>query len=193
MRAACTLGTSPCSAIATRQASSICACGLLGRAPVVSSQKCSVRVTEPIRSLQRSRPRMTIMSAFEVLMLLMALNCFPIFTLALHSRGSRAPTVACRKRVAQAARYLPLTHDPSRKPVPTFPAYTLMAEMPRAGEHHGDPVIFRRLDHFVVTDRAAGLDHRRGAGLDRNQQSVREREERIGGHDGALCQWRGQA
>jgi hypothetical protein len=31
---------------------------------------------------------MTIMSALAVLMLLTALNCFPIFTLALHSRAS---------------------------------------------------------------------------------------------------------
>ncbi len=42
-------------------------------------------------------------------------------------------------------------------------------EMPYAGEHHGDAVFVGRLDHLVVAHRAAGLDHRGGAGLDRDQ------------------------
>jgi thiol:disulfide interchange protein len=50
---------------------------------------------------------MTIMSAFAVLMLLTALNCFPIFTLALHSRLSRAnggmPKARCASRAAGSA------------------------------------------------------------------------------------------
>ena len=54
-----------------------------------------------------------------------------------------------------------------------------MPEMPHAGEHHGDAGIVGGLDDFLVADRAAGLDHGGGAGFDRDQQSVGEREERI--------------
>jgi monoamine oxidase len=34
-----------------------------------------------------------------------------------------------------------------------------MPEMPDTGEHHGDAVVVGGLDHFVVADRSAGLDH----------------------------------
>ena len=44
-----------------------------------------------------------------------------------------------------------------------------MPEMPDAGEHHGDAVIVGGLDDFVVAHRTAGLDHRGGAGFDRDQ------------------------
>jgi hypothetical protein len=52
-----------------------------------------------------------------------------------------------------------------------------MPEMPYTGEHHGDAVIVRGLDHIAVAHRAARLDHRGGAGLDRDKESVREWEE----------------
>ena len=44
-----------------------------------------------------------------------------------------------------------------------------MPEMPHAGEHHGDAVLVGGRDHLVVAHRAAGLDHRGGAGFDRDQ------------------------
>jgi hypothetical protein len=56
-------------------------------------------------------------------------------------------------------------------------------EVPDAGEHHGNARVVGGLDHFVVAHRATGLDHRGGAGLDRDQQAVRKREERIRRHD----------
>ena len=46
------------------------------------------------------------------------------------------------------------------------------------GEHHGDAMGVGGLDDFVVAHRAARLDHSGGAGLDGNQQTVREREKR---------------
>ena len=61
-----------------------------------------------------------------------------------------------------------------------------MPEMPHAGEHHRDARRVGRRDHLGVAQRPAGLDHRRRAGLDRRQQPVREREERVGGDDRAL-------
>ena len=47
---------------------------------------------------------------------------------------------------------------------------SLVPEMPHAGKHHGDVVLVGGLDHLVVAHRAAGLDHRGGAGFDRHQQ-----------------------
>ena len=35
-----------------------------------------------------------------------------------------------------------------------------MAEMAHAGEHHGDAVFIRRIKHFLITHRAAGVDNR---------------------------------
>ena len=61
-----------------------------------------------------------------------------------------------------------------------------MLEMPRAREHHGDAVVVGGLDHLVVAHRAAGLDHRGGASLDCDQQSVGEGEEGVGGDDRAF-------
>jgi hypothetical protein len=37
-------------------------------------------------------------------------------------------------------------------------------------------VVVGGLDHFIVLHRAAGLDHRGGAGLDRDQETVGERK-----------------
>ena len=45
----------------------------------------------------------------------------------------------------------------------------LMSEMPHAGEHHRDATVVSGLDHFIVAQRAAGLDHGGGAGFDRDQ------------------------
>ena len=49
----------------------------------------------------------------------------------------------------------------------------LVAEVPHPGEQHRQPGLVGGGDDFVVADRAAGLDHRRGAGLDRRQQARR--------------------
>ena len=57
-----------------------------------------------------------------------------------------------------------------------------MPEVPRAGEHHGEAGGVRGLDDLVVAHRAAGLDHRRGAGLGGSEEAVGEREEGVGGH-----------
>ena len=68
MRLACTLGTKPCSAIATKVASNTWRCGFVGSAPVTSSQKYSVKSILPISSRVRSRPRTMIVAALEALM-----------------------------------------------------------------------------------------------------------------------------
>src|SRR5438046_7849859 len=69
---------------------------------------------------------------------------------------------------------------------------TSMPEMAHAGEHHGYAVVVGGLDDFFVADRAAGLDHRSGAGLDAGQHAVGEREERVGSDDRALGQGFGE-
>jgi len=55
------------------------------------------------------------------------------------------------------------------------PRLTSMPEMPDAGEHHGDAGVVGGLDHFIVADRSAGLDHRSSAGFDSDQQPIGER------------------
>jgi len=64
--------------------------------------------------------------------------------------------------------------------------------LPRAGEHHGDAVLVGGLDHLVVAHRATGLDHRGGAGFDRDQQSIGKREEGVGRHHRAFGHWHGE-
>src|SRR5215212_6781566 len=93
MRAACTLGTSPCSAIATRQASSTRACAALAASPVTRSQKYCVNESEPIRSRHRSRPRTTIVSALAVLIALARSFVGPIFKVALPAMQLIGPTL----------------------------------------------------------------------------------------------------
>jgi len=44
------------------------------------------------------------------------------------------------------------------------------------------------LDHLIVADRAAGLNHSRSAGLDAGQHAVGDGKERVGGDDGAFCE-----
>ena len=60
-----------------------------------------------------------------------------------------------------------------------------MPEMPHAREHHRDACRVGGGDHLGVAQRAAGLDDGGGAGFDRRDQSVGEREERVGGDDRA--------
>ncbi len=55
-----------------------------------------------------------------------------------------------------------------------------MAEVAHAGEQHCQARLVGRGDHFVIPDRAAGLDHRRRARFGRGKQAVGEREEGIG-------------
>src|SRR5262249_2444215 len=80
MRAAGPLGTSPCSAIATRVASSTRRCASFGLRPVTSRKKWSVKETVPIRSAQRSKPRTMIVSALAALIAVCGSFCEPIFT-----------------------------------------------------------------------------------------------------------------
>jgi hypothetical protein len=80
-RLACTLGTSPCSEIATSVASSMRLCAGFGVAPVSSSQKKSVKLVRPMISAHRSRPRTMIISAFDEEIEDARSFCRPIFML----------------------------------------------------------------------------------------------------------------
>ena len=55
-----------------------------------------------------------------------------------------------------------------------------MPEMPYPGEHHGQPQLVGCGNHFLVLDRATGLDHCGCAGGRYGFKPVREREKRIG-------------
>ena len=61
-----------------------------------------------------------------------------------------------------------------------------MPEMPHAGERHGDPGRVGGGDDVGVAHRAAGLDHRCRARLDRRDEPVGEGEEGVGGDDRTL-------
>ena len=65
MRLTCTLGTSPCSAMATNVASRIRRCAAVGIVPASSNQKCSVKLMRPINSSVRLRPRTRMVDSFE--------------------------------------------------------------------------------------------------------------------------------
>src|SRR3954471_448124 len=54
-----------------------------------------------------------------------------------------------------------------------------MPEVPHAGKNHGDAAFVRRRDYFVVPYAAAWLDHRNGAGLGDDVQSIAERKESV--------------
>ena len=56
-----------------------------------------------------------------------------------------------------------------------------MPEVAHSGEDHRQSRLVRGGNHFFVADRAAGLDHRRGAGLHRGEEAVGEGEEGVGG------------
>jgi len=79
MRLAATLGTSPCSAIATSVASSTRRWAAPGICPVISSHTWSVKVMVPTSSLQRSCPRTTIVSALDAEIAVLRCACEPIF------------------------------------------------------------------------------------------------------------------
>ena len=65
------------------------------------------------------------------------------------------------------------------------PSAILVPEVTDAGEDHRQPLPIGRTDHLVVAHGATRLDDGRGTGLGRGQQSIRKREEGIGGDDGA--------
>src|SRR5687767_2325702 len=79
MRAACTLGTKPCSAIATSVASSTASCAAFGCWPVSSSQKYALNDVWPINSLHRSRPRTLMLCSSDVLIAVRGTVDLPIF------------------------------------------------------------------------------------------------------------------
>src|SRR5919201_2626577 len=65
-------------------------------------------------------------------------------------------------------------------------ARSSVTEVTETGEYHRHPVRVGGGDHVVVPDGAAGLDHRRGAGLGHDVEAVAEREEGVGGAHAAL-------
>src|ERR1051325_1001728 len=74
----------------------------------------------------------------------------------------------------------------SRPPDPITRSFMSVAEVPHAGEDHGDAALVRGRDDLRVAHAAPGLDDRGGAGLGERVQPVAEREECIRGHDRAL-------
>ena len=60
-----------------------------------------------------------------------------------------------------------------------------MPEVADSGEYHRDSGAVGGCDHLGVAARAAGLDRRGGAGLDRRFEPVGERVERVRGDDRA--------
>src|SRR4051812_20440971 len=59
------------------------------------------------------------------------------------------------------------------------PARRLVPKVPAGREHHRDARAVAGLDHVLVALRAARLDDRPHAGLDRQLGAVRKREERV--------------
>ena len=107
-----------------------------------------------------------------------AIGVTPIIALFCHRRPAAALRDSARLSgpVATCRRTGP---DRPHLRLPSVP------EMAHAGEHHGDAGLVGGRDHLVVAHRAARLDHRRRAGLDRGQQPVGEGKERVGGDDRA--------
>ncbi len=95
---------------------------------------------------------------------------------ASRDRYWRAPTIHARRGNGAAATW-------SRRAI-----LSSVPEVPRPVKTMARPGVVGRLDHLVVAHRAAGLDHRGGAGLRRLQQAVGEGEEGVGGDDRALGQ-----
>jgi UMF1 family MFS transporter len=69
--------------------------------------------------------------------------------------------------------------QPSRHSDPRHEEGRLMSEVAHAGEDHGEARCVGRGDHPLVAQRAAGLDHRGGAGFDEHLDPVGEGEKRI--------------
>src|SRR5882672_2298849 len=79
----------------------------------------------------------------------------------------------------------------SRPPPPMISTFmprgpSSMAEMTHAGEHHGEPTLVCRGDHFIVLLRATGLNDGRDALPGRDIDAVAEWEEGIGCRNGAF-------
>src|SRR5204863_4627040 len=88
----------------------------------------------------------------------------------------------------------------SRPPLPMTRTFISVTEVPHAGEHHGDAMLVGRLDHLVVAQAAARLDHRLRTRLRERVEAVAEGKEGIRRHSRAgerelraLCLERGDA
>src|SRR6185503_4546401 len=73
----------------------------------------------------------------------------------------------------------------SRPPDPITRSFISMPEVAHAGEEHGETALVCRGDDFGVAHTAAGLDHRRGAGVGKRVEAVAERKEGVRRHHGA--------
>src|ERR1044072_6570532 len=62
----------------------------------------------------------------------------------------------------------------------------LVSKVPHGGENHHHAVLIRGVDHFIVFDRYAWLDHRFGAGIGGFIQTIAKRIESVGRYSGAL-------
>src|SRR3954468_3995000 len=74
----------------------------------------------------------------------------------------------------------------SRPPEPITRSFMSVAEVPHAGEHHGDAALVRGRDHFGVAHAAAGLDYGGGARFGQGIEPVAKREECVRRHHRAL-------
>jgi hypothetical protein len=61
-----------------------------------------------------------------------------------------------------------------------------MAEMPNTGQNHGHTMLIYGLNHFVITDRSAWLNHGSNSSICRFVDAVTKWEECIGCHDSAF-------
>ena len=95
----------------------------------------------------------------------------------------RPPPVICQSKKKRGI--APLVDFPGLRPVPCRRS---MAEMPGAGEDHGQAFVVGGLDDVFVAHAAAGLDDGGGARFGRRQKAVGEGEEGVRRHhrtDGA--------
>src|SRR6202008_1331746 len=77
--------------------------------------------------------------------------------------------------------YRPCGASNGVRPTPNARAQGSVTEEPAPGEDHGDAVLVRRGDHFLVADGAAGVDDGADPGLRRGVHAVAEGEEGIRG------------
>lgn len=61
-----------------------------------------------------------------------------------------------------------------------------MLKMPDTGRDHSYVVLVAVVDAILITNRAAGLYHRRNTRLTRNFDAIGEREKCIGSHNGPV-------
>jgi hypothetical protein len=57
-----------------------------------------------------------------------------------------------------------------------------MPEVPRTGEHHGEPQPIRGLDYILIPYRSSGLHHGHSAGSRRFFHPIRKGEKRVRGN-----------